>query len=589
MDPVADRSAALVARVSGSYLLVSILSVLATMLGIVVDGVVIGNFLGSDALAAASLASPVFYTYAVLAGVLATGGTARCAGWVGRDRPDEVNGVFTLTLAVTVAVSVPLTLGGALFREPLAGFLGARGALRALTADYILGLSFGALPVLLAFVLMSFTRMDSSPRLSLHAVAVMIVVNGALDLLVVLVLGGGMLGIALATTASYAAATLVCATHFLRPRCTLRLARPRHPLAELAAATLIGLPDAASRLYSTLRTFVLNHLLLVLGGAVAVTAFSVRSNAYFLAGAVTLGVGQAIVPVVGVLFGEEDRTALRAALAGTLRAGSLLNLGAAALLYLLAGPFAALFGVRGPGAAAASVAAVRLFAVSMPLMLVNVTLMSFYQCTRSLAVANLVGAARSLVLVLGFAAALGGIVGVDGVWLAFVLAEAGTLLAVAVVVRRRAGRWPRSLDDWMLLPEGFGGRPGDVFELSVGNSLDEVLGLSRRIQAFCQGRGVDARRSALVALAVEEMAGNVVRHAFRPGEPRSFDVRLLVDGERLVLRVRDDGRRFHPFEHLAAQDPADRCSNVGIRLVEGLATSVDYRYSLGLNNLVVRL
>ena len=181
------------------------------------------------------------------------------------------------------------------------------------------------------------------------------------------------------------------------------------------------------------------------------------------------------------------------------------------------------------------------------------------------------------------------LLGVNGVWIAFVLTEIVMLAVVVALIRRKSGRWPRSIADCMLLPDGIGGKPEDTLDVSIGNSMDEVVEVSRQVGAFCEARGLEPQRTQFVSLAVEEMAGNVVTHGFKPGERKSFDVRVLIKGDRLILRVGDDGPRFHPFEHLAAQDPADMGSNIGIRMVKAMSTSVDYRYSIGLNNTIICL
>ena len=225
----------------------------------------------------------------------------------------------------------------------------------------------------------------------------------------------------------------------------------------------------------------------------------------------------------------------------------------------------------------------------MPLMLINLTLMNYYQSTKNLLLANLICLGESFVLVIGLSLLLQGFLGMTGIWLAFVLAELLMLLLLAGLIRWKSGRWPKSIDDCLLLPAGFGGNPADIFELSLSNDLTEIVNISHKISSFCQAQGVDVRRSFLLALCIEEMAGNVVRHSLRPGENRFLDIRILVKGPQLILRVRDNGRRFNPVAWLATQDPADVCSNIGIRMISQLATSIDYRYRVGLNNLIIVL
>jgi anti-sigma regulatory factor (Ser/Thr protein kinase) len=394
---------------------------------------------------------------------------------------------------------------------------------------------------------------------------------------------------ALATSISYAVAVLVSCLHFRRPHNTLRLVNIRDLTSELARITKTGLPEALSRLVGLLRALILNNLLIVIGGVGAVTVFSVRSNANYIVGAITLGVGHSIIPLVGVFFGEEDRRVLKDVLVTTLKTGFVINAAAALLLALLAGEFSALFGVSDHATVAASSEAVRLFALSMPLMMLNLTMMNFYQSTKNLLLANVICLGEGFLLVIGLTFLLQGFMGVSSVWLAFFLAEFFMILVILLLIRRKSGRWPKSMDDCLLLPTDFGGKPEDILDLSIGNSLADVVTIARQVGPFCTAHGIEDRRSYLLSLGIEEMAGNVVRHSFKPGVRQFLDIRILIKGERLILRVRDNGSRFDPFAYLAKQDPADICSNIGIRLIQRLAVKVDYRYTVGLNNLIITI
>jgi len=318
-----------------------------------------------------------------------------------------------------------------------------------------------------------------------------------------------------------------------------------------------------------------------------VTAFSVRTSAYYIAGALTMGVGHSIVPLAAIFYGEEDKIAMKDALVNTLQAGLAINVAGAALLYVFAGTFIRMFGITSAATAEICVVAVRLFALSMPLMLINVTLTEFFLAARNVLIANIICLCERLILVLGLSFLLSPHLGVNGVWLAFFLAEALMILVFPFIVRIKSGMWPTSFYRCMLLPAGFGGKPEDTLDISLGNSMREVVKLSDKVADFCRAHGIDKRRTYLLSLCIEEMAGNVAKHAFKPNEKRFMDIRVLVKNERLILRLRDNGRRFNPFEYLKTQDPRDVCSNIGIRLVHNMASHVDYRYSIGLNNLII--
>lgn len=576
-------------HVSRTFLFVSTLTVLAATIGMMIDSVIVGNFLGQDSLAILSIVSPLFHIFITLASILATGGSVKCAEYIGKDQPEKVNNIFTITMLTTFILAILSTSIGVIFNEQIAVILGAKGELIKPTADYIFGISLGALPIMLTIVMMSLTRIDNSPKLSLYGILVMTVVDIALDILVVTILPMGMFGIALATTIGYTTSALVCFMHFRTKHSTLHLQKISKLIPALGSISFTGLPDAFSRLSSTIRTLILNHLLIVIGGIFAVTAFSVRTSAYYIAGALTLGVAHSIVPLAAIFYGEEDKIALKDSLINTLKSGLIINITGAVVLYIFAEQFTYLFGVHTPDTVKTCILAIRLFALSMPFMLVNVTMLEFYQATRNILIANIICIGDSLILIIGFSFLFSSFLNVKGVWLAFLFAEVIMVLIIPIIIRFKIGKWPKSIFDFMLLPKNFGGKVEDSLYFSIGNEIKEVTNLAEHISEFCNTHNIDKDRSNFLALAIEEMAGNVTKHAFKPGEKKFMDIRILVKNEKIVLRIRDNCPRFNPFEYLATQDPNDVYSNIGIRLTYKMATQVNYRYSIGLNNVIITI
>lgn len=124
-------------------------------------------------------------------------------------------------------------------------------------------------------------------------------------------------------------------------------------------------------------------------------------------------------------------------------------------------------------------------------------------------------------------------------------------------------------------------------EFSV-RTTEEVLNVSVTIIDFCRYRGIDKKRSMLAGLAVEEMAGNVVEHGFRPGEKHRVDIRLVAKN-RLFICVRDDCRAFDPKLRLEQFEPEDVTKNIGIRMIAGMARQMNYQCPAGINTLQIWL
>ena len=101
--------------------------------------------------------------------------------------------------------------------------------------------------------------------------------------------------------------------------------------------------------------------------------------------------------------------------------------------------------------------------------------------------------------------------------------------------------------------------------------------------------GIDARRSMFAGVCIEEMAGNIVDYGFDDGKDHFVDVRVIVKGEQVIIRLRDDCRPFDPKKQVELYNPEDPAAHIGIRLVRKIATTFDYVNVLKLNNLIVKI
>ena len=579
------RNDYIVRKTYHSFVVVSILSSLTATAGMLIDNIIVGRYLGSDALGAMGIVGPIGLVFSAIGNICSGGGGARAAQALGRGERDKFRLIFTVSTLFVLVAGAILTVLGMLLAPQIAALLGAKDALLAPATDYLYGYFLGAVPTILLSAMMSFIRIDGSPKLPLICIAVMSAANIVLDLLMVHVFRQGMFGMALATTISYVFAVLTACTHFGKKSSTLRLTRPKGFFRDLSQTIVTGFPTAISRISDTVKVMLLNNLLVTYVSVAAVTALNVRTTTSNFLGAVVLGIGQAATPTISMFFGEEDRTAMKDALKTTLRVGLTINGVLAVVLLVFPTFFASLLGVTDESLLHMSAMAIRLFGAAMPLQLINTVLLNYYQCTKKVGMATMICVLQSLVYTVLFAFLLVKPLGANGVWLAFLLGEVFTLATVALRLFVRNRKAALSFDAIMLLDQHFGGNPGDKLELSIGNSMDEVMLISSGIYKFGKNRQIDEKALHTLSLCIEEMAGNVVQHAFKPGEKRWLDLTIMDKPEKLIVRIRDNGSAFDPLAYVSAGEE----KGYGIKLIHALAESFEYRRSMGLNNLIIHL
>ena len=185
---------------------------------------------------------------------------------------------------------------------------------------------------------------------------------------------------------------------------------------------------------------------------------------------------------------------------------------------------------------------------------------------------------------------LGQIFGIGGVWAGFAVGNA--LLALFYVLRAlcRKHTMGKGAQKLLMLPEGFGVPDSDTFTVAIEN-MNDVIALSENVQSFCADHNIDGKRSYWLALCIEEMAGNIVKHGFSDGKEHSLDISVVVKNDDILLKLRDDCMYFDIKEKMKnwSLDPDNPAENMGIRIVLGLSKDVTYANTMNSNNLLIKL
>ena len=569
----------LVKTTYNSFMMISVLSVLAATLGILIDNVIAGMMLGQEALSAMSIVGSLTYVFSCLSNLCVIGGTIKAAQALGRGEKDAPSNYFSITIIFFGTISILITGWGLLFPEMLATMLGARGELVELSVRFLQGYMWSIFPNLAMFSLNNFAKISGSPNLPLYSILAMTVADIILDILLVHL---GMLGLGLATTFGYVVGLGVSCLYFLDKNHSLHFIRPKRFIHGMMDMMKTGLPTAAVRLGEGLRAIMLNHLLIVAVGAGALAALNVRTQANNFFGAVALGMSQSLLPVAGLFYGQEDRTSLKGSLGYSLRKGILLNLMVCVFLCLFAEQIASVFGIRDDDVMEMAWLAILLLGISLPLRGVNCTLINYFQATKKESLATWFSILQTFVLVCVCSVALIGPFSETGVWIAFLLAEVVTFLLIVAYAWVYRKHFPKSVEDLMLLKDDFG--ETDQLEISVKNTTEDVIKAVEEVMAYAEARGVDKNKINAICLMIEEVGTNIVRYAFEDGKDHWLDIFMLVKGDEVRLHFRDNGKPFDPIAY------SDRNQGgIGLKLIRGLTRDIEYSYNLILNELMVKL
>ena len=194
----------------------------------VVDGIFVGQGVGSAALGAVNIGVP-FITFAVaIAAMFPMGGGTVIAIRMGRADKEGANHAFMTAFLLTMLASLLLTLIGMAFSRQIVDLSGGRTlshTMRDMAADYLFYYCAFSVPMLMSTCLSVFVRNDGSPTLSFVGMCVGAGANIFLDWLFIFPMKMGVIGAAIASGLGQVFSVAVLLSHFVRKRGSLRFQR----------------------------------------------------------------------------------------------------------------------------------------------------------------------------------------------------------------------------------------------------------------------------------------------------------------------------------------------------------------------------
>lgn len=579
--------AGLVSRLYWRLLPVLILSCVVISANAFIDSVFAGRFLGTQAMALIGLFGPVSTLFSGLASVFATGAQQLCCSEMGDGNSRRLRQIFNAGLMFLLGSGIFCGVLLFLFRRELAAGLGTRGTMQAELSAYMVGISLGIVGQLLSCYLMPFLQINGHNRLSYLAMAVNLVGNMGFNTLFVAVLSWGLLGMGLATSLS----SLFCVGVMLPVFCQKKELAHFDPhglkVRDLVDIARIGSPVLMFHAGLFIKNYGMNCALL--NGSImdSVAVLTLQGSLCGILGALGFSSGTVVQMLSSFFIGEGDRKSVLEVFAVSMKNGLSLCILAILLLLSCSMPILRLFGLEGGATQDMALRMLRMLCLAILLNLVLTVLVKLLQAAEKLALANAITFLENAFQGV-FALLFVGKLGPDAAWAANSVATALCLLVVMVYgLSGGADCWRDPLR-FLHFPTDFSSAVDARMTLTIC-SQELVMDAARGLMEFCKRQGMSERACMTAGVCVEELAGNVVKHGFQNQKSGTVWVLATIQNKTLTLRIRDNCIRFDPKEYLRLSVQDYTSEHIGIRLVAGLAESVEYKNMFGMNMLTIEV
>ena len=315
-----------------------------------VDGIVVGNYISSGALAAVGSCGTVTFIFIAFCGGMANGSGVVISQFFGAGRKEEMRSTAANILLLLVGLAVVMTVVGTVFADFItATVLGIRvPEIQQQAASYLRIYSVGLLFTFIYNAVAAILRGVGDSKAVLYFLLVSTVMNTVLDIVFVSALGMGVAGAAWATVISQVACTVVSIFYMFKNYPDFRFTSVkelRYDREKMRLCLKLGIPTTLQQLIVSCGHLVLQRLVNSFG-EVTMAATTVGSRFEHYCAIPTMGVMQGMTSFTGqnVGVGKLDRVKKGLKVSIIMNVGSIVVI--SAVLYVLAPQLGKLFGVR---------------------------------------------------------------------------------------------------------------------------------------------------------------------------------------------------------------------------------------------------
>lgn len=578
-----ERNAKLVSRKFIHYLIPSILMIFAMQFSSLLDGILIGNMISGEALAATSLVSPVLYIIQAPGFAVGLGGSIVIANRLGKRDVEGAKKAFSMSMIIGVGLSIVFAALSFFISGPIAKLFG-EASLK--YSEPFLQMYLLTDPIITIALLMgSFMAVDNNPKLSSIFFVISNFAKIGFEVLFIKVFPAGkeMYGAAISTGSGFLLSFAILPFYFRSKKRMLKFSfkiKGEKIWNILKASSTLGI----NMVLTAIQMFIVNiYVGKLITAPIDLIAFGLIANVVFAFDLFCGGILNVIPNICGLFYGEKDYYSLKAVTRKIFWLTFIVTCVITAVIAIFPSGYCAIFGTTGLDQETMDYVSllIRVYLISFLPYEINKFNMNYYPSIEKNIPSLVTVFLRELVIVLPLTLVLLFTDGLMGYNIACAVTESATVLITytfVLIYNKKKGTHSIFMFE-----------KGDVesFDVSVDNDIKNAAEISEQLTNFAREHGVKERESQIVGLAAEEIVNNIITYGYKHNHKNYIDVSLKKVNKTIILRIRDDGMPFDPTKYEFDND--ENYSTSGIQLISKLTDKMTYMRVLSLNNTIFEI
>lgn len=342
------NSSELYAKTAPSRLFVMIaipgaISMIASSLWGLFDGIFVGNILGETAFAALNLAFPLVLINFSLADLIGVGSSVNISILLGKEEHENANNYFTCAALLIFVVGCIMGLFLFLAAPFLMQLMGADKELAELAVQYTRVYALASPFTTMIFAIDNFLRICGKIKSSMALNIVMSVLILGLEYLCLSVFKMGISGSAVAVSTGMFICTIFALYPFVRKKLVLKFCKPRFNARMIRQIAAGGSPNFLSNVAGRLTSILMNIVLLKIGGSIAVSVYGVLVYVGDTLQQLLYGACDGMQPAIGYNWGANNTERVKGLIKCCVIACAVISIAGTVLMLFIPETIVALF------------------------------------------------------------------------------------------------------------------------------------------------------------------------------------------------------------------------------------------------------
>lgn len=405
----------------------------------IVDGFFVSNFCGKTAFASINFILPFVMILGSIGLMFGTGSSALISKTLGEGNTEKANKIFTMVVFVSFVIGVIISVLGILLIRPLTIFLGAEKQMIDICVQYgtIIIITIPFFIIQNEFQALFIT--NEKPRLGFKVTLIAGITNMVGDFLLVYVFKTGVIGAAIATSASQFVGGIIPILYFIFSKNNiLKFTTLSFDMRALIKTCTNGSSEFVSNISMSIVSMLYNYQLIKYYGEDGVSAYGTFMYVGFIFVAIFIGYSIGVAPVIGYNYGATNTKELQNIFKKSIRIIIVSSFILVVLSQVLADPLSRLYVGYDISLFKVTSLCLHISSISFLFLGIGIFSSSLFTALNNGLISAVLSFLRNIILQVIFVFLLPLIFGGSGIWYSIIVSEfIAIVVCIIIIVHKR--------------------------------------------------------------------------------------------------------------------------------------------------------